>query len=542
MVIKTEPPKLEVGQRIEVDYYRGTVRFLGVVPPTKGEWIGVEWDAEERGKHSGEHNGTQYFTCTIPGTGSFTRPSPNINVGQTLLEILKERYVDEELTAEDLYLGETNVKVDVYDFDRVKKKNSQLHLMQIVGLANTNVSSAADFDETQKACPEIQDLDLSSTLIATWQDLADIVAPLSKLTVLRISRNRFHPLTAQPSFEYAFKNLRCLAMNRVYISWDEMNVLEHSLPNLEILQIGFNLFTELGKSDESTPVADQKIRGFAKLENLHLEGNKLVDWNQILRLSRLPKLKSLDLSENRIANVIGPQDPEDFKLLESLRINDNDLKEWSSVDQLGLYTSLKAVWIQNNPVMTQAAEDATADNSGKPDVRTITIARMAHIDQLNGTEILKKNRIDAELYYLKNAAFSNVGAEPATIQALHPRFEQLCETHGRPDTSDERRKATSDLLKDRLLNITFVAKDKIDGPAKTSVQRGVLGSMMVRNVKNLVQKLLRVPAMRQELLFMAEDPVYAGVMHEVFLKDDLRMLSHYDITDGTEVIVLNKAK
>ena len=194
-------------------------------------------------------------------------------------------------------------------------------------------------------------------------------------------------------------------------------MLEPSLPNLEILQIGFNLFTELGKSDGSTPVEDQKIKGFAKLEDLHLEGNKLVDWNQILRLSRFPKyvymlsclpwltifiadhqtylsmqfyvdrLKSLDLSENRIANVIGPQDPEDFKLLESLRINDNDLKEWSSIDQLGLYTSLKSVWIQNNPVMTQAAEDATADNFGKPDVRTITIARMAHIDQLNGTEV-----------------------------------------------------------------------------------------------------------------------------------------------------------
>ncbi|KAF9146581.1 hypothetical protein BG015_011564 [Linnemannia schmuckeri] len=535
MAIKQGPPKLELGQRIELEYSRGTVRFLGAVPPTKGEWIGVEWDTEERGKHSGEHNGTQYFTCKIPGTGSFTRPSPNIKVGQTLLEVLKERYVDEELTAEDLYLGETNVKVDVYDFDRIKKKNSQLHLMQVVGLANTNVSTAADFEETQKACPEIQDLDLSSTLIATWQDLADIVAPLSKLTVLRISRDRFHPLTVQPSFEYAFKNIRCLAMNRV-------NMLEPSLPNLEILQFGFNLLTELGKSDESTPVADQKIKGFAKLEDLHLEGNKLMDWNQILRLSRLPKLKSLDLSENRIANVIGPQDPEDFKHLESLRINDNDLKEWSSIDQLGHYTSLKSLWIQNNPIMTQTAEDTTADTSGKPDVRTITIARMAHITQLNGTEILTKNRIDAELYYLKNAALSTVGFEPAAIQAFHPRFEQLCELHGRPDTSDERRKATSDLLKDRLLNITFVTKDKVDGPVKTSVQRGVLGSMTVRNVKNLVQKLLRVPAMRQELLFMAEDPVYAGVMHKVFLKDDLRMLSHYDIEDGTEVIVLNKTK
>ncbi|KAF9126247.1 hypothetical protein BGW39_006765 [Mortierella sp. 14UC] len=542
MVIKQEPPKLELGQRIELEYSRGTVRYLGAVPPTKGEWIGVEWDTEERGKHSGEHNGTQYFTCTIPGTGSFTRPSPNINVGQSLLEILKERYVDEELTAEDLYLGETNVKVDVYDFDRIRKKNSQLHLMQVVGLANTNVDSAADFEETQKACPEIQDLDLSSTLISSWQNLADIVAPLSKLTVLRISRNRFHPLTAQPSFEYAFKNIRCLALNRVYISWDEMNLLEPSLPNLEILQIGFNLFTELGKSDESSPVAEQKVKGFAKLQDLHLEGNKFVEWSQILRLSRFPSLRLLDLSENRIANVIGPQDPEDFKHLETLRINDNDLKEWSSIDQLGLYTSLKSLWIQNNPIMAQAAGDVTSDQTGKPDTRTITIARMAHITQLNGTEILKKNRIDAELYYLKNVALSTVGSEPSAIQALHPRFEQLCEIHGRPDTSDETRKATSDILKDRLINVTFVHKDKMDGPAKATVQRGVLGSMTVRNVKNLVQKLLRVPAMRQELSFIAEDPVYAGVMHKVLLKDDLRQLSHYDIEDGAEVIVLNRAK
>jgi len=64
MVVAQEPPKLELGQRIEHEYCRGTVRFLGAVPPTKGEWIGVEWDTVERGKHSGEHNGTQYFKCT----------------------------------------------------------------------------------------------------------------------------------------------------------------------------------------------------------------------------------------------------------------------------------------------------------------------------------------------------------------------------------------------------------------------------------------------------------------------------------------------
>jgi hypothetical protein len=57
---------------------------------------------------------------SFPGTGSFTRPSDKVHVGQTLLEVLKDRYVDEEKSATELYLGHSKIKVDVYDFDRVK--------------------------------------------------------------------------------------------------------------------------------------------------------------------------------------------------------------------------------------------------------------------------------------------------------------------------------------------------------------------------------------------------------------------------------------
>ena len=28
-----------------------------------GNWLGIEWDDAERGKHSGEHEGVKYFTC-----------------------------------------------------------------------------------------------------------------------------------------------------------------------------------------------------------------------------------------------------------------------------------------------------------------------------------------------------------------------------------------------------------------------------------------------------------------------------------------------
>jgi dynactin complex subunit len=50
-----------VGTRVECDGFRGTVLFVGEVPPTKGNWLGVEWDDPSRGKHSGSHEGIQHF-------------------------------------------------------------------------------------------------------------------------------------------------------------------------------------------------------------------------------------------------------------------------------------------------------------------------------------------------------------------------------------------------------------------------------------------------------------------------------------------------
>ncbi|KAF9911161.1 hypothetical protein BX616_010659 [Lobosporangium transversale] len=531
---QTQPqPQVRVGQRIESEHFRGTIRYLGEVPPTAGEWIGVEWDDKERGKHSGEHNGTKYFECLFPGTGSFTRLTPKIHTGKTFLQILKERYVDDDKGAQkDLYLGSSNVKVDLYDFERIKHKQKKLHLMETVGLANTNVETAAGFEETQKACPNIQDLDLTATLVSTWQDVADICAPLSRLEVLRLNRNRFQPLTESPSFLYAFKNLRCLAINRIYAPWDQIELLEPSMPNLQVLQIGFNMYSELGKTDSTMPVLAQKVKGFVNLEDLHLEGNMLADWNQILRLSHLPKLKSLDLSENKIDNITGPQDENDFKVLESLRLADNLLKNWSSIDQLRLYSALKNFWVENNPIMAESAQEyAAGATPSKFEPRIETIARMVNIQQLNGTEISKKNRLDAEIYYLMHVGLATRDMDPAAVLAIHPRFEELCQVHGRPDTSDEFLKATSDMLRDRLIAVTLVSKDSLEGPVKASVQKKILGTMKVKNLKNLAQKLLRVPALRQELVFLTDDPDYEGVKVNVNMKDDMRQISYYDIKD-----------
>lgn len=64
MSITQEIPSL--GSRLAFDGILCTVRFVGRVEGTAGQWLGVEWDDPTRGKHAGDHKGVNYFDCTVP--------------------------------------------------------------------------------------------------------------------------------------------------------------------------------------------------------------------------------------------------------------------------------------------------------------------------------------------------------------------------------------------------------------------------------------------------------------------------------------------
>jgi dynactin complex subunit len=87
----------EIGDRVEdlKDGQRGTVRFIGEVPPTKGLWLGVEWDHPEvRGRHDGTHEGVKYFEPTNkahPHPASFVRPA-KVTGGVSVCEAVVGRY------------------------------------------------------------------------------------------------------------------------------------------------------------------------------------------------------------------------------------------------------------------------------------------------------------------------------------------------------------------------------------------------------------------------------------------------------------------
>lgn len=51
------------GRRLSFDGVLCTALYVGPVNGTKGDWLGVEWDDPNRGKHDGSHDGVRYFEC-----------------------------------------------------------------------------------------------------------------------------------------------------------------------------------------------------------------------------------------------------------------------------------------------------------------------------------------------------------------------------------------------------------------------------------------------------------------------------------------------
>ena len=56
-----------VDERLQIGSERATVRYIGRVSGQSGEWVGLEWDNELRGKHDGSVKGQRYFECKYAG-------------------------------------------------------------------------------------------------------------------------------------------------------------------------------------------------------------------------------------------------------------------------------------------------------------------------------------------------------------------------------------------------------------------------------------------------------------------------------------------
>lgn len=503
-----------MGRRVSSSGERATVRYVGTVPPTKGVWLGVEWDNPERGKHDGVHQGVQYFTCSVPGAGSFVRPS-KVSFGLDFLSIVDQVYSTD--SDQDL---NPDICVSNKKLQWVGLKDSSLESLTSIILNRCEVNGPGVDGEIRKTTPSVRWLDLSRTLIGRWDDVAAITEQMEALEGLQLSFNCLQMPTDPPLLSKAFLNLRVLALNQCQLTWEQVLQCFPMWPQLEDLALEENRISRLTSSGDL----------LQKLKSLSLSKNPL-NQETVLALSSLPRLEELNLSETGLSVIQFRETPPGaetpmFPVLKTLNLDNNNISEWTVVNELGKLQSLVQLSCRGITLKNSDMNHRT--------VLQLIIAKLPRLQQLNNCKVEADERRGAELDYIKlyGEAWLEAGGQgqlsPAFITE-HPTYMTLIQKYGAPEEG-ELKKPQPFALKNQLLKLTFEFPDDSE---RSPVQKKLPGSMEVQKVRGLLYRLLKIPAANLTLSYCS--PKMVGT--EFQIDNDLKSLQFYSIEDGDTVLV-----
>jgi len=523
-----------LGARVKVGGEIATVRFRGEVPPTKGLWLGVEWDNPSRGKHDGLHNGVRYFTPVTPNcptSCSFLR-TEKVNWGIPLMKAISEKYGAVEgatagVVAEDMHqLGkEMGARFfQVIGMDKVNAEQARLENLKTISVRNMSVNGGGS-DNLGELLPRLRDLDMSETLLSNWDEVARICGQL-KLEVLYLSQNVLpvpHSFTRLiPSFERLNHLVLGQTEMSVVYTWPQIVTIAGDLPCLEVLQVHNNKITRIENINKNK---------FLKLKKLDLDGNCISSWSQdVDTLGDLPCLETLHLNGNKIDRIVVREDS--FKCLRNLQLSFNLVDDWGSVGELDKL-AIRELRFRNNPV-----NEDTRDSTG----RQLIIARIASLVVLNGSSIAAEvERKYAEFDYIKKYGEAYLAikgmpegeAKTAAYQDFvqhHNRYIEIVSKYGEPEEGEFRKEAET--LKASLVRVAVSCPDVI---GTADMVRKLPPTMTISKLRALLGRLVRKHAGGAELKLSVVSSKQSD--HEVVMDNDMRDLSFYSVEEGDKILV-----
>jgi hypothetical protein len=138
---------------------------------------------------------------------------------------------------------------------------------------------------------DIRGLDLSTSLLPSWDVLAMIATELTHLERLSLksvtsfslqvhvlsfprSRNRFSPSKDVRLMSSAFPKVKELQLNGTMMTFREVQEVTAYMPNLHSIEIGYNRLAVLSTLEASVPVQ-------SRLYSMNLDGNECNDWRHV---------------------------------------------------------------------------------------------------------------------------------------------------------------------------------------------------------------------------------------------------------------------
>ncbi|KAI1794651.1 hypothetical protein LXA43DRAFT_995970 [Ganoderma leucocontextum] len=543
-----------VGTRLNYAGSVGTVRYAGAVHRAQGPWLGVEWDDTNRGKHDGVKDGRRYFTCLVPNSGSFIRPTAAITYGLSFLSALTAKYIEvphSDSSSEKVILGSSGgaIEVQAVGLNKIRNNLARLERLREVSLDNENVSRADTPGEVHRTCAGIRGLDLSKNLIPSWDTVADIAIELPNLRSLRLNHNRIRPPeTLQPGSS-AFHRLEELQLSATLLTWSEFQALLPYMPALNTVELGYNRLRALLPDSTSRP--NHRARA---LQEVNLDGNELSSFADINEaMSYLPGLRRLVLTSNLFSHIspratdaadptTGPSglaSPFPLRGLKHLALAFNRLASWRDIDTLQRWCpELESLTLAGNPLVDEPSRTNYA--------RAFTVAKFPLLKTLDGAAISSRERTDSELLYLSHIAKQPFVSDEER-RAEHPQWEVLSAKHG--VTHSPAAVEASDTLSNRLISIKIhygstapVAADELMaylGQCKSAATvLRVLSTMSIRTLRLKLIKTFKIPkaqhgAVRLWMIlpnghFVELDEEYAG-----------RDLAYWGVDKDTQFVLVD---
>lgn len=273
----------------------------------------------------------------------------------------------------------------------------------------------------------------------------------------------------------------------------------------------------------STPISNS-------LTTLVLENNDITSLSSVKALTSLQNLKHLSLRGNYIDTITSPDFNEDTLLfsdrLQSVDLSRNKVDSWRFINKLpDVFPGLQNLRVSGNPLYNQSV--APSSVTGMPEkpmtvdeAYMLTLARISSLRVFNYSTISAKERSNAELYYLSLIG-RELSASPETAESeilkAHPRYNELCQTHGEPLVQRESKAIGSDSVVNprsvaaRLVRMVFrLPSIKTEQNHQDTVKvKEIPRSYDTYQVKAIVSRLFKLTPFEFRLIWETDelDPV-----------------------------------
>ena len=575
-------PVTIIGRRVEYNGAIGTVRYYGPLKHNTdkakpGEnWIGVEWDDPERGRHNGTVEGVEYFKCRDNLNAGSLLKADKVNYGQNIYNGLLQRYFKDPVSAkdskdtketkdetkenvevdargnsievdEDIYVQTAKKfkkKIEFLGFNKVWKKINDLkHLLELA-LFSAHISDVGPEDTLSKIVPVLENLSLEDNLLYDWNQIYLIGRELKNLKQLSISGNILKEpenvveqqtiyvnstdeILKEPPID-VFMGLQSIILINMGLTWKTITKVLPAFRFVEELILCKNDLRDF----DNLVIREGDL---TNLKFLNMEETSLTDFSGLLKFSHLPKLENLTLNKNHLKSfgkITG------FSEVKIILVEYNEIEELLPLSELNQFPKLDMLRCGHNPVYNyyQALH-----------IRQRAIAEIKGLKRVNGSELRKYERKDCEIYYMRNTFdeyFKYSGQNPYEYDyeaflkycdGRHPRVPELIQIYGNPyepeKMKEEKKVADSGPKKSKMISVSLSA---FSGPAlgKPPAKKKFSDNTLVVNLKPVLSKMFGI-SQDSILLRLKIDP------HQPFtdMTEDLKDFLYYGVRDGSEIWV-----